>query len=382
MTFESRARGAVLDIHRAVEVMEMTTSTKEPRKIERFDQYRDQKQRNRRIGALVVAGVLVVAAIVVFVTNVPGRDKPVAPAGNGKTGVPVTTEPEGRIVYDVYDGGNDTAIFTIDVASRASQDLGIDTDPTPVWSPDGTRILITTTGGPPEEAAPVRPATVAADGSDYRVLDGLEDPSLNLGCTAYSPDGSLLACSGYNELVSGVYTVRASDGGGLRQLADVGGIPSDFSPDGQEIVFVADDTIGDVPTSDGGTLTVVGTDGSGLREITPPGGVQAYSEASWSPDGQWIAYIDVRGRLSLLHPDGTSRHLVSMPPEGQIDESVGGTSWSPDGVWIAFSARADGGENADLYVVAVAGAELRQITDYRQLTDSPDIMETTHDWTS
>ena len=52
MTFETRARGAVLDIHRAVEVMEMTTSTKEPRKIERFDQYRDKKQRNRRIGSL------------------------------------------------------------------------------------------------------------------------------------------------------------------------------------------------------------------------------------------------------------------------------------------------------------------------------------------
>lgn len=75
MTFESRARGAVLDIHRAVEVMEMTTSTKEPRKIERFDRFRDRKHRNRRIGAILVAGVLVIAGIVVVSTNMVGKEQ-------------------------------------------------------------------------------------------------------------------------------------------------------------------------------------------------------------------------------------------------------------------------------------------------------------------
>ncbi|MGA9162617.1 MAG: hypothetical protein WB297_17375 [Actinomycetota bacterium] len=378
MTFESRARGAVLAIHRAVEVMEMTTSTKEPRKNERFDRFRDRKQRNRRIGALVVAGAIIVAAIVVISTNMLGNDKKVVPAGDN----PVDPAAHDRILYDVYSGGYTSALFTIDAGGGVGQDLGVDTDPGSVWSPDGTRILVTTTGGPAETATPVRPATVAADGSDFQLLDGVEDRSLNLGCTAYAPDGSLLACTGYSDLVSGVYTVRASDGGGLLQLADVAGIPSDFSPEGDEIVFVADDTIGGASTSDASTLMVVGTDGSGLREITPPASVQAYSGASWSPDGQWIVYIDVEGRLSLVHPDGTSRHLVPMPPEASIDESLGGATWSPDGTWISFSARADGGENPDLHRLAPGGANLGQITDYRQLTDTPKVAEFTLDWSS
>jgi WD40 repeat protein len=377
MTFESRARGAVLDIHRAVEVMEMTTSTKEPRKIERFDQYRDRKQRNRRIGALVVAGVFIVAAIVVISMNMFGDGKKVVPAGDN----PVGPEAQNRILYDVYSGGGTSALFAIEAGGGPGHDLGVDTDPGSAWSPDGTRILVTTTGGPAETATPIRPATVAVDGSDFQVLDGVEDRSFNLGCTAYSPDGSLLACSGYSDLVSGIYTVRASDGGGLRQLAAFSGIPSGFSPDGDELLFLADDAISDAQASQGGTLTVVGTDGSGLREITPSNSVQPYSVASWSPDGRWIVYIDAGGRLSLVHPDGSSQHRVPMPPEASIDSSVGGATWSPDGTWIAFSARANGGENPDLYLVEVSGANLGQITDYRQLTDTRHVAEFTLDWT-
>jgi WD40 repeat protein len=377
MTFESRARGAVLDIHRAVEVMEMTTSTKEPQKIERFDQFRDRKQRNRRIGALVVAGVVVVTAIVVISANVLGNDKKVVPAGDN-AGVPAAHD---RILYDVYAGGATSALFTIDAAGGVGQDLGVNTDPGSVWSPDGTRILVTTTGGPPGTAKPIRPATVAADGSDFHVLDGVEDRAFNLGCNAYAPDGSLIACSGYSDTATGVYTVRASDGGGLSELAAVAGVPSDFSPDGDEIVFLADDAISEADASKGGTLMVVGTDGSGLREITPSNSVQLYSVASWSPDGAWIAYIDAEGRLSLVHPDGTSRHRVPMPPEASIDGSVGGATWSPDGTWIAFSARAEGGENPDLYLVEVGGADLEQITNYRQLTHTTKIAEFTLDWT-
>ena len=43
MTFDSLARRSALDVRRAVEVMEMSTSTKEPRTVERFDRYRDRK---------------------------------------------------------------------------------------------------------------------------------------------------------------------------------------------------------------------------------------------------------------------------------------------------------------------------------------------------
>ena len=53
MTFDTRARGAAQGIHRAVEVMEMS-STKTPQKIARFDQYRERTSRTNRFAAIAV----------------------------------------------------------------------------------------------------------------------------------------------------------------------------------------------------------------------------------------------------------------------------------------------------------------------------------------
>jgi hypothetical protein len=62
MTFDSRAHRAAQGIHRAVEVMEMS-STKTPQKLTRFDQYRERKSRNQRIVALVVGITLPILLI-------------------------------------------------------------------------------------------------------------------------------------------------------------------------------------------------------------------------------------------------------------------------------------------------------------------------------
>ena len=363
MTFESRARGAVLDIHRAVEVMEMETSTKESRRVERFDRFRDRKQRNRRIGAILVAGALAVAAIVV-VSNIFGKDE----------GIPASDAPEGQLLYEVYAGGNTSALFAIDAAGGPFEDLGVDTDPGARWFPDGTRILVTSTAGPEATALPVRPASVASDGSDFRLLDGVEDRSLNLNCSAISPDGRRLACEGYGDN-EGVYTVRASDGGGLRALTDFTGFPGGFSPGGDEVIFLGEDSGGSIP-GDVGTLYVVGTDGTGLREITPPSSVQWFSYASWSPDGEWIVFIHADGHLSLVHPDGTELHRIALPADASIDGATGGATWSPDGAWIAFTAREAGADNPDVYLVRPDG------TDLRQVTDTPGVAEFTPDWIS
>jgi Tol biopolymer transport system component len=366
MTFESRARAAVRDIHRAMEVMEMSTFTdKKPGTVERFDRFRDRKQRNRRIGALVVVGALVVAAIVVVSTNLVGEDQAV-PAAPGP--------PQGRLLYHVYAGGDTSRLFTIDAAGGPTEDLGVDTDPSARWSPDGTRVLVTSTAGPAETALPVRPATIALDGSDLRLLDGVRDRSLNLNCSAFSPDGSLLACEGYrSDTDRAVYTVRSSDGGRLRALTDFVGMPGDFSPDGDEIVFLGEDSAGST-LADASTLYIVGIDGSGLREIALPGSVQPLSAASWSPDGGWIAFIDAEGGLSLVHPDGTGLRGIALGADASIDRAVGGVTWSPDGQWIAFAATKAGADDPDVYLVREDGTELRQVT------DTPNIAEFVSDW--
>ena len=355
MTFESRARGAVLDIHRAVEVMEMTTSTKEPRTVERFDRFRDRKQRNRRIGAILVAGALVVTAIVVVSMNMVAKDDRAIPAAPAPL--------EGRLLYEVYEGGNGVTLFAMDAAGGPAEDLGVFTDPgAQRWSPDGTKILVTSLAGPETTAQPLRPATVASDGSDFRLLDGVEDRTLNLACLVFSPDGTRLACQGYSDSEAGVYTVRAADGGGLRALTDAGGIPSDYSPAGEQIVFLGEDTDAGSTSDEAGTLFVVGSDGTNLHEITEPNSVLANSYAAWSPDGEWIVFIGADGDLGLVHPDGTQQHTIALDPDLGIDAATGGATWSPDGTWIAFSARQVGADNPDLYVVLPDGSELQEVT--------------------
>jgi hypothetical protein len=83
MTLDTRARRAAQGIHRAVEVMEMSTFTKGPRKVERFDRFRDRKQRNRRIGAIVVGTAIVITTVVVVSTNALDRGQGTVPADRG-----------------------------------------------------------------------------------------------------------------------------------------------------------------------------------------------------------------------------------------------------------------------------------------------------------
>jgi hypothetical protein len=120
--------------------------------------------------------------------NLAGMDEGTVPAAPGAL--------EGRFLYEVYEGGNGSKLFTMDAAGGPAEDLGAFTDPGAHWSPDGTRILVASLAGPSETATPVRPATVASDGSDFRLLDGVQDRSLNLGCSVFSPDGTRLACQG------------------------------------------------------------------------------------------------------------------------------------------------------------------------------------------
>ncbi len=81
MTFEDRSRRAAQGIHRAVEVMEMS-STKTPQKLTRFDQYRERKSRNQRIAAIAV-GIAVPIALVIGAVRVLGS--------GGDTNVPATS---------------------------------------------------------------------------------------------------------------------------------------------------------------------------------------------------------------------------------------------------------------------------------------------------
>src|SRR3954471_589500 len=106
-------------------------------------------------------------------------------------------------------------------------------------------------------------------------------------------------------------------------------------------------------------LFVMRADGRGLRRLSPAGTpVLTYR---WSPDGKWLAYIDVRAlSLWLVRPDGTGRKLLL--PSSRLRSF--GLSWSPDGKDIAIVSpgpatfsQSGNCANLALYSVPVAGGK-------------------------
>jgi TolB protein len=343
MTLEDRARRASLGIRQAVG----TVGVLPHERIERFHRYHARAQRNRRLGAVVLAAVLTLAVVALvkgaFDTSASVPATPPAPNGtilfarwmsNAQQGRWHTVSPDGSHLTDLH------------VTATCAE-----------WWPGGGRILITndSTVAPGQ---PLRPATIAPDGSSLHALDAAQDPDLNLGCGDVSPDGSRLALEGFsngnNRATHGIYTVRASDGGGLMRLTTGADSYPRYSPDGSRIVFLR--TKPGIVPSGAGALFVMNADGTGQRRITPWGG--AFLDYAWSPSGDWIAFEQPYGRLALVHPDGTGSHVLPIA----LPAGAGATnpSWSPDGRWIVFSVSGGGSNGID--VVRTDGSELTVVT--------------------
>jgi hypothetical protein len=171
MDFETRARSAGQDVNRAVEVMEMTTQTEQPRKVERFDQYQDRKNRNRRIGAVAGAVALIFAVVAVNSARVdttqPGENPPsgnpavswpISALGTGGFTVDLTTGATTALPASIRDAGSAFVVspdhtqfvynsrqgfglFIANVDGTGEREISSDNTIGPQWSPDGSMIV-------------------------------------------------------------------------------------------------------------------------------------------------------------------------------------------------------------------------------------------------
>ena len=270
-------------------------------------------------------------------------------------------------------------VYTVD-PDGTDQQLVFNNSEVGQWSPDGTRIALVTQLGPPEVLLfnPDNGSTV-----DFGLPDALY-PDLALFCTVWSPDGARLACEGQGHTdptLTGVYTLRSSDGGDLQRVtSEPNGddCPSDYSPNGKRLVITrANDTTY--------ALYTVKLDGSGLKQITPDGMDFNFCNGNWSPQGNEIVFSahvpngDYHSSIWVVHSDGSGlRQLpIAGPCGGPLSDPTTfgcfNPVWSPDGTKIAFGRNQDDGQR-DLYTVNADGSGLFQVT------HTPDISEFNGDW--
>ncbi|MEM9594515.1 MAG: protease, partial [Acidobacteriota bacterium] len=241
-------------------------------------------------------------------------------------------------------GGRAQDVWIYDLAGNASRRLTTyrGTDNFPMWS--GDRIYFTSDRDFTLElfaydlsSEEVRPVTTAGD-TEWDLLW----PSLGPENVVFTRGGRLYRMSLADEAVSPILIrVGGARPGAVPAFDDVSDNLGDasLSPNGKRVVFDARGDLFSVPAEHGPTRNL--TRSQGVREHSP----------SWSPDGQWIAYLsDASGEYELYllpRSGGEPRQLTN---DGEVWRFA--PVWSPDSKRLAYADR-----KRRLMVVDVATGE-------------------------
>jgi Tol biopolymer transport system component len=316
--------------------------------------------RRGKLGYAYVASVVAVATIACSSCGVShvaaaGSASSTPASGAAATSVPLSSLP-GEILFTRAGGSyGDETIFTAGAdGSHARRITAFGATCCPRWSPDGTHILIAA------QAPDGRITTgiINPDGSHKRILP-LPSNTLNLGASAWSPDGSRMALEGWSDKrpgFQGIYVAGSSDGGGLVRithcLQSQDDRPMGWSADGSKIFFFRAvarfPTVTDEPL---GSVYVVNVDGTHPRRVTPANlrvEVAGNAGGKVSADGAWIVFTS-SGVIWKIRTDGSDLTKVYQDPKGRLAITP---TWSPDGRFILFGLDPTG----SLAVVSTAPA--------------------------
>jgi Tol biopolymer transport system component len=247
------------------------------------------------------------------------------------------------------------AIFVVNPDGSSLRNLTPDGtfEYTPVWSPDGRRMLFTSNSDL---------YVMNADGTGRTLLTAGQP---EIGSYRWSPDGRMIAFTytGFvgDEPFEDLWVMQA-DGSGQIKVAVNGSNPS-WSPDGRRIAYAG-----------GGQIHIVTADGrSDVRVTNQPFGTSA---PAWSPDGTQIAFVTT---VEVLPDRPAPKHIFLVSPDGtgSVDVTQGrgddeSPTWSPDGSKIVFEITEEDNLGSEVAVMNRDGSGRTNLTNRPGFDLSPD----------
>ena len=282
----------------------------------------------------------------IYVMNADGSDAQQLTHNDSNDRYPAWS-PDGTRIGFISDRDNDLDIYHIYVMNADGSDVVQLTDGSDnqhlAWSPDGDRIVFTSIG---------EIYMMNSDGSDIQNLTDNTPPSSGGSIFWSDRDGDGYSepyrrhADGSFELITDWETLKAHKW----DYHDGG---ASWSPDGERIAFTSGRD-GDLE------IYVMKDDGKGVVQLTNNDNYD--SDPAWSPDGSRIAFTSTRDGdhgIYVMNADGSD--VVQLTDNNNIPY-YNGASWSPDGRHIAFYSGRGGGDMS-IYVMNADGSDVERLTD-------------------
>lgn len=234
-------------------------------------------------------------------------------------------------------------------------------DYSPIWSPDGKRLLFVSNRDGDDELY-----VMDASGKNVRQLTRNRRQDVT---PQWSPDGETIAfASDRGRPGEPEIWIMRADGGGARRLLATVNHPGwqdaqyspTWSPDGRRLIF-------SMPVAESNPeLHVVGANGKGLRRLTRTrGSIDVFGDDTmpdWSADGKTVVFVSNREQRSsdvwTMSADGRGQRPVAR----RTTADDWNPRLSPDGRTIAFTQLPLGGGASSVWVMNRDGSGARRVT--------------------